>query len=179
MCVIIAKDKGARMPSMSILRAAWLANPHGIGFVSTNGYYWRGMSFNEFKSRIKCVGTGDACIIHFRYATHGSHKVSNCHPFRHNDLYFAHNGVLPVRTYNDMTDSETVFRNRIVPVYEAHGIGSKEFEDVVLENIHTSRFAFLKGQNVFLFGPFRQINGVWYSNTHWMPYRQQNYDYAR
>ena len=159
------------MPSKTILKRAFFANPHGIGFVSTNGLYWRGMNFNEFYAQLKGVKKEDGCIIHFRFATHGSHKVSNCHPFRHKDLFFAHNGVLPVRTFNDMTDSETVFRNRITPVYDQFGIDSQEFEDVVLDNLHYSKFAFLKDQEIHLYGDFRQMNGIWYSNFNWMPYK--------
>ena len=170
MCVIIAKAKGVKMPAISTLKLAYNANPHGIGFVSSNGIYWRGMDFNEFLNQIKNVTRQDSVIIHFRLATHGSRKASNCHPFKYGDLYFAHNGVLPVRTENDMTDSETVFRKYLVPAYEDGGINGHAFKQAVLENIHTSKFAFMKDGEIQLWGKFYNEKGVYYSNFNFRSY---------
>lgn len=47
--------------------------------------------------------------MHFRFATHGSVRNRNCHPFRDGDLFFAHNGVLPYPSVGDRTDSEFAF----------------------------------------------------------------------
>lgn len=165
MCVVIIKNKGVEMPSVSELRDAYNHNPHGCGFVSSNGLYWRGMSFKEFLKRIKGVGTEDACIIHFRIATHGSHKVTNCHPFRHNDIYFAHNGVLDIRTYGDMTDSETLFLAKLVPTIERYGLYSPELTKVVEKHIGFSKFAFMQNGQIRAFGRWiEDENGCFYSN---------------
>ena len=164
MCVIIAKSKGVKMPAIATLKMAHFANPHGIGIVSSNGIYWRGLDFDEFLRVLKGVGKDDACIIHFRFATHGSHKVSNCHPFRHHNLYFAHNGILPVVTHDDMTDSETVFRDKLIPVYDRSGINSHDFTQAVLENIGASKFAFMDNGEVYLWGRFYKEHGVYFSN---------------
>lgn len=184
MCVICIKNKGVEMPSEKELRQAYNANPHGCGFVSSNGLYWRGMDFDEFLHRISMVGKNDACIIHFRLATHGSHKASNCHPFKHNDLYFAHNGILPVRTKNDMTDSETVFRNVLAPASDIFGFGTNAFDDVVNRNIYSSRFAFMKDGKIRFYGSWlKEDNGLIWSNLNhrpfdWSAYERygQNYD---
>lgn len=167
------------MPDFETLRAAARCNPHGFGFVSSNGIYWRGLDFNELVRQLRRVGKEDACIIHFRYATHGSHKKGNCHPFRSDDLYFAHNGVLPVRTYNDMTDSETVFRNVLVPVAKRHGIFSPIFERVVENEIHSSRFAFMQNGVIRLFGHWQTTDGglVW-SNLNFTYYLPNFYQYT-
>ena len=171
MCVIIVKRKGIEMPSERELRMAFECNPHGCGFVSSNGLYWRGMNFNELYSRLRFVGLNDSCIIHFRYATHGSHKPANCHPFKSGDLYFAHNGVLPVNTSNDMTDSETVFRNVLVPAAMRYGLGSREFNKVVSENIWTSKFAFMYHGEIKIYGRWlREDNGLLWSNLNHRPF---------
>lgn len=170
MCVIIVKDKGVKMPSMNTLKLAFDHNPNGIGVVSSGGLYWRGLDFNEFKRKIRGVSKDESCIIHFRLATHGSPKVGNCHPFRHGSLFFAHNGVLPVRTTNDMTDSETVFRRYLVPAYEAYGFESPFFDKAVWDHIHTSKFAFMENGLIRLFGKFYQEDGVYYSNFYFRPF---------
>lgn len=165
MCVIIIKKKGVELPSEHELRLAFEHNPHGCGFVSSNGVYWRGMRFDIFYKMLQKVRVEDACIIHFRLATHGSHKVSNCHPFKQGNLYFAHNGVLPVRTKDDMTDSETVFRNVLIPAAEIFGFGTQAFDSVVNRNIYSSKFAFMKDGEVRFYGSWiREDNGLIWSN---------------
>ena len=82
MCVIIVKNKGVEMPSKKELKLAFEHNPHGWGIVSSNGVFAHGMDFQTFLSILKGVSTEDACIIHFRIATHGSVGVKNCHPFK-------------------------------------------------------------------------------------------------
>ena len=165
MCVIIVKKKGVELPTEKELRLAFNHNQHGCGFVSSNGVYWRGMRFDIFMKMLQKVRLEDACIIHFRLATHGSHKVANCHPFKEGDLYFAHNGVLPVRTKNDMTDSETVFRNVLVPAARIFGFGTRDFDMVVNNNIYSSRFAFMKGGEIKIYGSWiREDTGLIWSN---------------
>ena len=170
MCVIICKNKGVSMPTEHELRQAFECNPHGIGFVSSNGIYWRGMDFEEFYKALQGVGIEDACIIHFRYATHGSHKVSNCHPFKMGDIYFAHNGVLPVRTQKDMTDSETVFQNILYPAAKMFGFATPDFNRVVNNNLWSSKFAFMKDGRIKIYGRWiREDNGLLWSNLNHRP----------
>jgi hypothetical protein len=169
MCVLCIKNKGVEMPTERELRLAYEHNPHGCGFVSSNGLYWRGMDFNEFMRRIKGVSKEDACIIHFRIATHGSVSVKNCHPFvgmcEGEKVYFAHNGILPIRAKKDMTDSETEFRNVLLPAMETFGYRSDIFAQVVGRRIHSSKFAFMKGGVIRVFGSWIcEDNGLLWSN---------------
>lgn len=171
MCVIIIKKKGAKMPSKNELRLAAMHNPHGFGFVSSNGLYVRTMDFGEFYKMLKFVGREDACIIHFRIATHGSHKVENCHPFKMGDIYFAHNGILPIHTKGDMTDSETEFHDVLYPSAQIYGLGSKEFDGIVARRIYNSKFAFMQGGEIYHYGHFiTDENGVMWSNMNHRPY---------
>ena len=154
---------------------AFIHNPHGIGFVSSNNIYWRGMDFEEFYKALQGVRKEDACIIHFRYATHGSHKIDNCHPFKIGDIYFAHNGILPIKTHNDMTDSETAFMDVLYPAAQEYGLDSHKFFSLVSGMIGGSKFAFMQNGEIFLFGRWYQEKGVLYSNFNFRPYHYYGY----
>lgn len=167
MCVIIVKKAGVEMPSLSILRAANYLNGDGMGFISDNSHM-RTMNFDRFIKRLQTVKKEENCIIHFRLATHGSVRVRNCHPFKHGDIYFFHNGVLPISTHDDMTDSETAFKRWFVPVIENKGLFSQEATRVVESIRANSRFAFYQNGQIRLFGLFESIGGVLYSNTRFM-----------
>lgn len=175
MCVICVKNRGVEMPSENELRLAYEHNPHGWGFVSSNGMFAHGMDFGEFMRLIKYVGKDDACIIHFRIATHGSIKIDNCHPFKGyvkgEPVYFAHNGILPIRAKKDMTDSETEFRGVLLPAMKEFGFGSTAFDRVVARRIYTSKFAFMKGGEIRVYGRWlREDNGLMWSNLNHRPY---------
>ena len=106
----------------------------------------------------------EPCIMHFRLATHGSIKRANCHPFKINDVCFAHNGILSVRPMGDRTDSETAFIRYLYPYIEQYGLYSHEAEKMVGNIIESSKFAFMQGEDVRLFGRFEEFNGCYCSN---------------
>ncbi len=169
MCVIIFKRKGVPLPSRAILRACYAANPHGMGFISSSGKYYRGMNFDDLLFGLDRVRKEEECIIHFRIATHGSIRPENCHPFRSGSIWFAHNGILSVDPEGDMTDSETAFRNILVPVIDRYGIDSEEFDETVNSIIGTSRLAFMVNGRAYLFGAYYYLNGCYYSNLRFLP----------
>ncbi len=170
MCVIIVKPAGVKMPQNDIIKAAYYTNPHGCGFVSPSAFY-KGLSFDSFKRNLKKVSDDEPCIIHFRLATHGSIKRANCHPFNRDDVWFAHNGILNLKPQGDMTDSETAFQNIIYPVIEKYGYGSFQMDSIVASIIGYSKFAFLQGDKLKLYGDFiKYDDGCYYSNTRFMPY---------
>lgn len=158
------------MPKKAILEAAFTANPHGCGFASPSTSY-KGLSFNQFKRRISAVKTDEPCIMHFRLATHGSVKRANCHPFKRGDLWFAHNGILDWPARGDMTDSETALEEILYPAMCEYGYNSPEFDEIVYDVIGGSRFAFLLGDELKLYGNFVQAeNGCLYSNRIFLRY---------
>lgn len=77
MCVIIVKPAGVKMPSREILDAARSANQDGCGFVSTF-HHKKTLSYRAFLHELSKVKQSEACIIHFRLATHGSVRTANC-----------------------------------------------------------------------------------------------------
>ena len=152
------------MPSEEVLTACNRANPHGFGFVSETDFY-KGFDFNQLLDRLSRVPDNENCIIHFRLATHGSVRRSNCHPFNHGDVYFAHNGILDIRPYKDKTDSQTAFEKYIYPCIETYGLESDELRYTVSRIIGGSKFAIMQGGDIRLFGDFtRRDDGCLYSN---------------
>lgn len=181
MCIIIAKPAGAQMPPKAILRRCAMLNPDGFGF-ATKDRIFKTLDADEFFKELKGISKDETAILHFRYATHGSIKLSNCHPFRDEKtgISFAHNGILNIVPYEDMTDSETAFRGRLVPVIREHGFDSEAFNKATYSIIGASRFAFIdKDGDYRLFGTFTHYKGCWYSNRNFMPFIESKYYYAR
>lgn len=179
MCVIIVKPAGVPMPSNELINAAFVANPHGCGFVSPSRHY-KGLSLDSLKRNLRKVPASEPCIIHFRLATHGSIKRANCHPFRRGDLWLAHNGVLDWPARGDMTDSETALDEILYPAMCEYGYNSESFDDVVHDVIGYSRFAFLKGDELKIYGNFVQAdNGCLYSNTIFLRYADMYHPYSK
>lgn len=173
MCIIIVKPMGAKMPPKSILDSCRALNPHGFGFATKDRIY-KTLSYEDFCREIRSISKEESAILHFRYATHGSIREANCHPFRDEDsgVSFAHNGILDIAPHGDMTDSETAFRTILVPVIREHGLRSDRFITTAHSIIGGSRFAFIDRDGEYsLYGPFTQYRDCWYSNTRFLPFR--------
>ena len=173
MCVICVKPKGVEMPSNEILKAMYKANHDGCGFCTPTKSY-KGLSFASFMREIKAVEKDEPCIMHFRWATHGSVKRSNCHPFYdyQTGVWFAHNGILNVRPKKDMTDSETAFRDIFLPYIAEYGLKSDEARYTIKQVLAntSSKFAFMQGDDVQLFGNYERFRGCYFSNLRFMIY---------
>ena len=179
MCIIIVRPEGVKMPPMAIIARCAALNPHGFGFATKDRIY-KTLSYSDFMKEIKTIDKYEAVILHFRYATHGSIKLENCHPFRDDKsgISFAHNGILNIEPYEDMTDSETAFRGVIIPQMRRHGYHSDKFINTVYSIIGGSRFAFIDSNGEYrLFGDFTKFNDCWYSNRNFTPLTAQ-YQYA-
>lgn len=173
MCVLIFKKAGVKMPNDMVLDSCRRANPHGFGFCTPTKYF-RSLYYSEFKRELDMVSEKEPCIIHFRLATEGSIKTSNCHPFKSGEgsdrVFFAHNGCLPFHPDSDITDSQYAFENILMPQIEKHGLRSKQLKDAVDRIIGGSKFAFMQGNKVSLFGDFTEYDGCYFSNMRFMYY---------
>lgn len=169
MCVIIIKPRNIQMPSREELLMASYIHPDGFGFVSESDSF-KSLSFEAFYKRLSKVPQSENCIIHLRYATHGSVKKANCHPFYGDGVWFAHNGCLPFYPEGDITDSEYAFRNVLLPAIREHGIRSEETDAAVGRIIGWSKFAMMVDGELHLFGNFTKYKGRLYSNTRHLPY---------
>lgn len=169
--MIIVKPQGAALPPAAILDRCARRNPDGFGFAAP-GRVYRTLDYSRFLRGVRAAAMpGDPLVLHFRYATHGSVRRANCHPFRDGaaGVSFAHNGILPVVPYGDRTDSETAFRRLLSPVIRLHGLGSPELAAAVGEIIGGSRFAFLSDDGQILtFGRFYGFGGCLYSNANFL-----------
>ena len=157
MCIMILKPKNVSVPTYDTLCRCARHNPHGFGFSIPNNKPFKTLDFDRFIEEIYSVDENLPMIIHFRYATHGSIKPSNCHPFKDdsNGLIFAHNGVLGINTLRDKTDSETAFKLLFSPSADKYGFGSQSFKNAVETIRGNSRFGFMndKGE-IIAFGTF-------------------------
>ena len=151
------------MPSEETERACAIANRDGFGLCTPSEFY-KSVSFLRFKPHLDNVRREEPCIMHFRLATNGSVRGSNCHPFKRGDVYFAHNGVLPIEPYCDKTDSETAFIKLLYPAIEKYGMNSIQLKSAVGQIIGKSKFAFMENGNVRLFGEFFNVTGCLFSN---------------
>lgn len=169
MCVICIKPAGVEMPAKEILDAMAIRNSHGFGFATSSGKNFKTTNYNLFLRELDKVTASEACVIHMRWATHGSVKTNNCHPFYDKDTgyWFAHNGVLPIASVNDKTDSEIAFRDMFVPALKRYGIESREFDHVVDDIRGYSKFVFMKGIDIYIYGNYTEIDNCYYSNTYW------------
>lgn len=130
MCIIAAKTLGTDWPALDIINNCCVNNPDGFAIAwNEDGEIktFRTMDRAEFIARYNTIihevnPDTSAAIIHARWATHGSKKLENCHCWTGGGLAFAHNGVMSnVPNREDMTDSETFFRDYFLPVYETLG----------------------------------------------------------
>lgn len=176
MCVIIIKPAGIEMPSYEILKACYESNSHGSGFVSETMHY-HSMNFLDFYKHLCKVPKSENCMVHMRYATHGSKKLSNCHPFynKATDTWFMHNGILDIEPIGDKTDSETAFIKLFVPAIKRYGFDSPELSDRVFDIIGGSKFVFMHDGKFRLYGDFKKIDGVFYSNLIWQRHLRPHY----
>lgn len=188
MCVLVVKPANVSMPSYEDLKAMYNRNPHGCGFATPSRIY-KTMSFAKFVHELDKVEDSEPCIIHLRLATHGSIGTKNCHPFKGrladgSDIYFAHNGILDINAVGDMTDSETAFKYRFIPVANNCGLYSRSFDRVVNDIIGYSKFAFLHDGEVRTYGHFTEYKGLlcsnmlWYRPSHREMYYQLRHDFS-
>lgn len=191
MCLIIVKPAGAPMPPQSHFENAWDSNPHGFGAIMSNGYFsvdtfrtlnkaeamnlWAELKSKEDKIRDLAMS------FHFRLATHGSKKESNCHAFtdKKKHLGFQHNGIIHIGIPKgcDMTDSEVYFKNVVLPIYNYHG---KDM-DVAMEYLEAiedgyNKLSFIWNNQHYLIGRFTHDNGLYYSNS---GYLRSSYSYPK
>lgn len=171
MCVISYIPQGTQTLPTEIIRAMHRANPHGCGIVTPTDHY-KGMSLDTLLRHLKKRDPSQPCLMHFRWATHGSVKRANCHPFydKTTGTWFMHNGILDIQPKGDMTDSETAFREILVPEIAGHGLSSDDVRYAVRGVIGGSRFAFMQGDDVQLFGQYERWLGCWFSNLRFRYY---------
>ena len=124
--------------------------------------------YNEITSTYKAKDV--SLFIHARIKTHGTQKLENCHGWIEDKigLAFAHNGILSIKNRDDMTDSETFFRDIFAPAFELGGWSAGE--RAIKACIGTSKFCFMDMYgNLIHYGNYiKGDDGILYSNDSYM-----------
>lgn len=186
MCIIAIKDAGVQFPTITTVETMCDNNPDGFAVVwhrtgDKHSRVYRTMDRDKFLKRYRMIVRHHdyrttTLYIHARIATHGSLRLRNCHGFVDHDtrLCFAHNGILSIKNRDDLTDSETFFRDYFIPTFR-HG-GWHEAEQLIKGIIGYSKFVFMDGDGrLRRFGNYIKDNdGVLYSNS---SFRTYSYSY--
>lgn len=176
MCVIIAKVRHIQSPSIKTFEQAMQANPHGFSIaLKLPGKPWTTFktmnkgAMIDFVERNGVLDRDSRWIFHARIKTHGSAGLKNCHCWqdKQTKTIFAHNGTFSITADKDRTDSETYYRNVIVPLYQHRGHSAALKAARMIINGHSKiAMVFEKEQKqIALVGNWINRNGIYYSNT--------------
>lgn len=183
MCVIIAKPAGMLMPGFDTLQAAWDTNPDGAGVAVADGrsmrIYKGCMTWDALRAQLEQLdATHDlqSCgvLLHCRIATHGDICGSLTHPFKvSKTVALAHNGIIPnmdEHTAHDCSDTLAYVRRIVRPLAQSLDVMHDKAAHNVLDLTRgTSRLALLHASGeIVRYGDWHTIEGVHYSNTHFM-----------
>ena len=179
MCTLTYVPKG-KIPTEQELINSCTTNPHGFGYaIIINGeiVIGKGLDYKkvvkEFMTLRRLNKGGDA-LFHSRLATHGEMTEANCHPFfvgGDKRTVLAHNGILPVPTYDERSDTR-VFAEDIMPTYDkAGGLDNPVVFNAIERWAAGSKILILTvdpkfKQSVYLLNEKagHYNNGVWWSN---------------
>ena len=182
MCIIAAIPSKKQI-TKSTLQRCWNNNPHGGGFMFTDGkaiqVHKEMSSFKRYwKAFIHAreLHPDSSFICHFRISTHGKINEDNCHPFLVNKkLGFAHNGIVHnAPTSPDYSDTY-MFNVTILQHLPSNFLENKSIQSLIKEYIgRGSKLAFLSHDNHITLinesaGQWDE-NGVWFSNGGYKEY---------
>ena len=188
MCIIAVKFKGSDFCPAETIARCMETNPHGFSMAwNQDGHVlvYRTMSAGSLLEKYKeLVATLDprqtGLVFHARIATHGSHRVENCHGFTHGNMAFFHNGVLRgVESRDDKTDSEVFFRDFFAPIHDAMGMKEALRLSAFYIGQTNNKFAVITGDGEinlvsgsvkFSKNQFKDCRGkIYFSNDSWKP----------
>lgn len=193
MCIIVAVPANTPLPNAETLKECFLSNRDGAGFMYADGKSVRirkgFMTFEGFMKALKDeqIPEDTGVVLHFRIATHGKVQPSCCHPFpvssNSDDLKLlrcesrwgvAHNGVIQGRsTSNEWSDTMDFVHRVIAPLSRMNpGFMHSSDAQEMLEGACKSKLAILDNAgDMMLVGEFIEDDGVFYSNTSYLPLR--------
>lgn len=203
MCIIVAKNKGVKMPSIETLSNCFTTNKDGAGIMLACGGLVHGfkglMTFKEFTDKLAELeahyGSLDqfSVVMHFRIGTHGTNIAANTHPFPVSDRYddlrktawtdvqgVAHNGIITECGYHsdvkkeNVSDTMVFVKRVIAPIARFVRITDSPEILEALELAAGSKLAFLSGDgNLAIAGHFEEEDGVFYSNSSYTGYKKK------
>lgn len=191
MCIIVAIPAGVKMPAEETIRNCFNSNSDGAGFMYADGKVVRirkgFMTYAEFVKALddEEIPEDTGVVLHFRIATHGKVQPSCCHPFPISanpaDLKalridarwgVAHNGVISGRsTSADWSDTMDFITDVMAPLAKMNpNFMHNEHAIDLLDGACQSKLAILDNAgDIALVGTFIEDEGVFYSNTYYLP----------
>lgn len=199
MCIIIAKDKSGRVPTIEELKNSFEYNSDGAGFmyvdkgqvVIDKGYMEEAEFLNRYIELCEEFNNFDnkCLVVHCRIGTSSSNTAGNTHPYPityrekelHKtrftcDLAMAHNGIIsdytPTWDKPTTNDSQEFILKYLYPLYSKWSDFYKnKYILSGLSDITGSKLAFLdKDDNLYLVGDFVEDNNLQFSNTTYKSY---------
>lgn len=160
--ILIDKDR---------LENGFCSNSHGAGFAYADGRkvviskgfftfdaFWP--AFEQHQQR--------ACLIHFRLATHGKMNAFNCHPWPMDGNAVVHNGILPIESTDEKSDTGHFVDLVLSPAVKAMGLDSPALKYLVEQAItEGNKIAVLTPQGsatIFNEEAGHWKDGSWFSN---------------
>lgn len=192
MCIIVAKEKQAPLPTKQILRNCFDNNSDGAGFMYTyngnviidKGY----MTFKKFYKRFQRLKEmfndfeNKSLVMHFRIGTSAGNTPENTHPYpvstkvdELHSLYtittlgIVHNGIIRDYTITgdkEMNDTQHFIQDYVAKIYSKF---PRFYEDkdlmLSMEKMCDSKLCFLNTDDeLYYVGDFTTDRGIKYSN---------------
>jgi hypothetical protein len=199
MCLIAVKKCGANLPKDEHLLEAEIRNKDGIGVA-----FWKpGTSEvvikKDFKDSLelivwlKCnIHQEDACIIHFRFATHGLIDMGNRHPFpitKNTELLrktslvcqsaMAHNGTIDGYEHKKFSDTQKFVLDILSDETVKNNLENDAVRKLLSGFLGGDRMSILKNDGtIYLFGNWITEGDIVYSNSGYKPYIAPVYNYS-
>ena len=197
MCIIVAVPANTPLPNSEVLRECFMSNPDGAGFMWADGkrvQIRKGfMTWKAFEEALNSeldagnIMSESAVVLHFRITTSGKTQPKCCHPFPvssepldlqalHIDARFgiAHNGIIHGMTTRDGWSDTMDFVAGVVAPLARMNPGFMHSSDALdmLKGACKSKLAILDNSgDLALVGDFVEDDGVFYSNTTYLPIR--------
>lgn len=145
-------------------------NPDGFFVARVNtGDYIRTLEYEEALAFFEASRKYDHVVLHARIKSVGPINADNIHGWQDSGLQFCHNGTLSLNVQEGMTDSETLFRNVIAPLYRANRCRMTKRLKLAIEIlVGNSKFLIIdKAGKVHTFGNFIEEGECLFSNMYW------------
>lgn len=202
MCVICISEKGINQPTKKLMKQMWDRNPHGAGYMFARSkyvYIRKGfMTFDEFYKAVKAENftANDVVVYHFRISTQGGVNPEMTHPFILTDnikdtkilrarvnVGVAHNGIISLTSNGDKEYSDTAYfitdyLSRMIK--KPSDLRDFDLQQEIYDLIYSKMVILDYAGNITKIGDFtRDVTGLWFSNTYFMPYKYDSwYDVA-
>ena len=207
MCIIISKEKTARLPKEEELKNCFEYNSDGAGFMYTEkgkvvidkGYMDYDTFIRHYRNLLKRFNNFEnkSLVIHCRIGTSGGNTRANTHPYPisnkesllHStklitDIGIAHNGVIHgYGQVKGINDTQEFIMKYITPLYENFKDFYK-YEEIMkgIQKITNSKLAILDNKdNIYYVGDFVEDEDLKFSNTTYKSYKTYttNYNYGK